>query len=56
MCENGSWHTYGMRSVLPLEPGVTDRLSHDDKIRKRLNLHELDHGVVTKKKSKLIYA
>jgi hypothetical protein len=23
MCGNGSWHTYGMRSVLPLEPGVT---------------------------------
>jgi hypothetical protein len=23
MCENGSWHTYVMRSNLPLEPGVT---------------------------------
>jgi hypothetical protein len=23
MCGNGSWHIYGMRSVLPLEPGVT---------------------------------
>jgi hypothetical protein len=21
--ENGSWHTYGMHSVLPLNPGVT---------------------------------
>jgi hypothetical protein len=21
--ENGSWHTYAMHSVLPLEPGVT---------------------------------
>jgi hypothetical protein len=26
MCGNGSWHTYGMRSVLSLEPGVTLRL------------------------------
>jgi hypothetical protein len=26
MCGNGSWHTYGMRSVLPLEPGVTPLL------------------------------
>jgi hypothetical protein len=23
--ENGSWHTYAMHSVLPLEPGVTSR-------------------------------
>jgi hypothetical protein len=23
MCGNGSWHTYGMRSILPLELGVT---------------------------------
>jgi hypothetical protein len=22
--ENGSWHTYGMHSVLPPEPGVTN--------------------------------
>jgi hypothetical protein len=26
--ENGSWHTYAMHSVLPLEPGVTEVVSN----------------------------
>jgi hypothetical protein len=25
MCENRSWHTYAMHSVLPLKSGVTAR-------------------------------
>jgi hypothetical protein len=36
MCGNGSWHTYGMCSVLPLEPGVTPRRTTDcDELRRR---------------------
>jgi hypothetical protein len=28
--ENGSWHTYAMHSILPLEPGVTPFLLPPD--------------------------